>query len=288
MTDKPQALAVQQPAPFSTPPSDHLIALLSKGPAALFLMPGAIDYLNRAAGAFAHSMLVPDHLRGKIADCVIMLAMAQRLGEDPLTLMQESYLVKGKASFSGKYQIGRLNRSGLIKGRIKWRTGGEFKTQNGKILPTSDKWWEAYVIDADDGEEVCFRLDWSMVVGEGWVSNSKWHTMPEVMGRYRSGVFLIRLNYPDVMLSSMTTDELFEEPEYAPERVDLGEATVVTREDPLGLPSQVEEPEVIEAEPVEKAAKEKPAAKAAQPERKAKPAQESLVDDEPDFGEPDV
>ncbi|MGH6740022.1 MAG: hypothetical protein ACREDY_13500, partial [Bradyrhizobium sp.] len=46
------------------------------------------EFGQRVAKLFSESQLVPEHLRGKVADCFIALHMAERMGEDPLMIMQ--------------------------------------------------------------------------------------------------------------------------------------------------------------------------------------------------------
>ena len=53
-------------------------------------------------------------------------------------------------------------------------------------------------------------VSWRMVKAEGWIAKdgSKWKTMPEMMFRYRSAMFLARLFCPEVLMGMQTTDEL--------------------------------------------------------------------------------
>lgn len=156
------------------------------------------EHAQRVANVFASSQLVPTHLRGKVADCVIAMNIADRLGEDPLTVMQSIYIVGGKAGWSSSYMIARINKSGLIKGRITWTTKGA-----GKDLEVTAK-----ATLADTGETVDATTSMQMAIAEGWISNKKYTSMPEQMLRFRSAAMLQRLYFPEVMLGYRTVEEI--------------------------------------------------------------------------------
>ncbi len=154
------------------------------------------------ARLFAMSPLIPESLRGNnydvaVANCLIALELASVMNEAPLVVMQNIHIVKGKAGFAAQYMIARANSSGVFKGRIGWRIKGQ-----GESLSVT-----AYATLADTGEEVSFTADMAMAKAEGWTSNPKYRTMPELMLRYRSATFLVRLYAPDVMLGYHTSEE---------------------------------------------------------------------------------
>jgi len=153
---------------------------------------------QRWANAFASSQLVPGHLRGKPADCLIAMLMARELGDSPLMVMQSIYVVSGKAGWSATYMIARANRSGVFKGRITWETTGAGKDMTVK----------ARAMLADTLETVSATTSMQMATAEGWTKNQKYQTMPELMLRYRAATMLIRLYCPEVMLGMHTADEL--------------------------------------------------------------------------------
>jgi hypothetical protein len=157
----------------------------------MMLVEDTFNQLWRVAGLFADSRLVPDHLRGKRGDCMIALTMAEAMGENPLMVMQNIYIISGKAGWQAQYMIARANQSGVFKGGIKWRQEGE-----GDSLKVT-----AYAVLADDGEEVSFPVSMKM-------RNPKYNTIPELMLRYRSATLLVRLYAPQVMMGMHTVDEI--------------------------------------------------------------------------------
>lgn len=158
--------------------------------------------MQRKAQLFAASPLIPDALRAggpqqALANCYIGLTMAEAMNENPLTVMQNIHIVKGKAGFSAQFMIARANGSGVFKGRINWRMTGE-----GETLCA-----EAFATLAETGEEVSFAVDMEMAKAEGWTSNPKYRSVPHLMLRYRSATFLVRLYAPDVMFGYHTSEE---------------------------------------------------------------------------------
>ena len=120
------------------------------------------------------------------------------MNENPLTVLQNIHIVKGKAGFSAQFMIARANASGVFKGRIKWRMSGQDDTLCA----------EAFAVLAETGDEVSFAVDMAMAKAEGWTSNPKYKSVPHLMLRYRSATFLVRLYAPDVMFGYQTAEEV--------------------------------------------------------------------------------
>lgn len=162
--------------------------------------PKKFEQLQRAAGVYASSDLVPEHYRGKekLANVVIALQMSMRMGVDPMTFLQSSYIVHGKPGVEAKLAIALLNASGRIKGSIRYEMSADGKECT------------AYAIDKASGETVQEKCTMAIADKEGWIkkAGSKWQTMPELMLKYRSAMFLIRLHYPEVILGMQSVEEL--------------------------------------------------------------------------------
>lgn len=160
------------------------------------------EHIQRVAQAFNASSLVPDHFRGKsnLPNCIIAVQMAFRCGVDPMTFLQNCYIVHGRPGIEAKLAIALANSSGVFSSRIKWRFNGEGRSRS----------CTAYATDRETGEVLETTVDWQMVEAEGWnkKSGSKWLTMPDIMFQYRSAMFLLRLYAPDVLLGMYSADEL--------------------------------------------------------------------------------
>lgn len=161
--------------------------------------------LWRLAQMYAGSQIVPKHYQNKPHDCFIACQMSMRLKVDPFAYMQNSYIVHGRPGLEAKLSVAILNTSGKIVGRVRYR---EERDSKGKMTKCT-----AYATDADTKEIVEASVPWEMVVAEGWnkqngTQQSKWATMPDVMFRYRSAIFLIRAYYPEVLMGMQIVDEL--------------------------------------------------------------------------------
>ena len=160
------------------------------------------ELAQRAAKCLATSTLVPKEYQGNLSNCIIALNMAQRMGADPLMVMQNLYLVHGRPSWSAQFLIATFNQCGRFDAlRYEWR---------GK---RGDKDWgcRAYTREKANGERIeSAWIDWTMVEAEGWNkrSGSKWLTMPEQMFMYRSASWLVRAYAPELSMGLHTAEEM--------------------------------------------------------------------------------
>lgn len=179
-------------------PTARLPAVTGRPASNMLTDTSAFEHGWRVAQLFASSQLIPAHLRGKPADCFIALHMARELGENPVVVMQNIYMVSGKAGWLATYMIARANRSGVFKGRITWKSEGAGDALAVTARATLD----------DTGELVDATASMAMAKAEKWTANAKYTSMPEHMLRWRSATMLIRLYAPEVMLGLPTSDEL--------------------------------------------------------------------------------
>lgn len=154
------------------------------------------------ASMFSKSEIVPKQFQGEkhIGDCAIAINMAQRMGADPMMLMQNMYVVYNNPSFSSKFLIATFNQCGRYSS-IKYKATGE----KGK-----DTWGcIAYTAELNTGEIIEGpEVTIGMAKKEGWYSNTKWQNMPEQMLRYRSAAFLIRTTAPEISMGLQTVEEI--------------------------------------------------------------------------------
>jgi hypothetical protein len=164
----------------------------------VFSDPASFEHAQRVAKVFASSNLVPPHLKGQVADCLIAYQIARRLNEEPLTVFQNIYVVSGRPGWKTEYVIARANKAGVFKSRITWKPTGE-----GDNLAVT-----ASAVLADSGEVISVTCDMKMARAEHWTKNAKYTSMPEHMLRWRSAAMLIRLYAPEVMLGMPVIEEL--------------------------------------------------------------------------------
>lgn len=160
------------------------------------------ELLQRGAKLLAASTIVPEHYRGNLPDCVIALNMAQRIGADPLMVMQNLQIVKGKPGWSSQFLIAAFNQCGRFSSlRYMW-TG-----ERGK-----DTWgcraWAVEKITNErlEGAEVTISIS----KAEQWFdrNGSKWKTMPEQMLIYRAASWFVRAYAPEIAMGLQTAEEL--------------------------------------------------------------------------------
>lgn len=160
------------------------------------------ELMQRISKAFASSDLVPQAYQGNLPNCMIALDMAQRIGANPLMVMQNLYIVHGTPGWSSKFLIATVNTCGRFSAlRYEW------KGQPG----AADYGCRAWAVERETGE----RLDgiwvtWAMVKAEGWSSKkgSKWMTMPDQMFLYRAAAFWQRVYAPDLAMGLQTAEEV--------------------------------------------------------------------------------
>ncbi|GAB3249024.1 recombinase family protein [Chitinimonas naiadis] len=160
------------------------------------------ELLQRISKAFTSSELVPKQYQNNLPNCMIAMDMAQRIGANPLMVMQNLYVVHGTPGWSSKFLIATINVCGRYSSlRYEWK--GE---------PNSpDYGCRAWAVERATNE----RLDgiwvtWAMVRAEGWSSKngSKWNTMPDQMFVYRAAAFWQRAYAPELGMGLQTAEEL--------------------------------------------------------------------------------
>lgn len=154
---------------------------------------------------YAQSDLVPDHYKGNVGNCAIAFQMAKRMKLDPLTFMQQSYLVHGRPGIQAKLYIALLNTSPRLSGRLWYKVERDAAGNVASCIACAN--------DAEGALHESVPITPAMVKAEGWDKDkgtqiSKWKTIPEQMYRYRAASFLGNSDFPDVTLGLSTVEEL--------------------------------------------------------------------------------
>jgi hypothetical protein len=162
------------------------------------------EALQRVGKAFAASSLVPEAYRGvnNLANCVIAVEMASRIGASPLMVMQNLYIVHGRPAWSAQFLISAFNSCGRFAA-IRYRFTGE----KGK-----ETWGcSAYTKELASGDEIVGpEVTIGIAKAEGWAqkNGSKWQTIPQLMLTYRAATFLIRTTAPELTMGLKSADEM--------------------------------------------------------------------------------
>lgn len=168
---------------------------VASAPTLALMDPVQFEQMQRVGKMLALSPLFPAHLRTgsepeRIANGVLVMNMAVRLREDPLTVAQNIYFVGGRPGWNTTYMIAKANMHGVFKDPIDWEVTGK-----GDNLSAT-----AFAVLAGTGKRVQMTADMEMAKAEGWTKNAKYKSIPETMLRYRSAAALIRMYCPEVMI----------------------------------------------------------------------------------------
>lgn len=162
----------------------------------------AFDQMTRVASMLSKSTLVPQNFQGKPEDCFIAVEMAARMNTSPIFIMQNLYVVKGKPSWAGQACMAMIMSCGKFKS-VKHNYTGEKGTDSRGCYVSA--------VRIADGELVTgTEVTIGMAKSEGWLSNSKWKSMPEQMLGYRAASFFARMHCPEALMGLQTAEEVYD------------------------------------------------------------------------------
>lgn len=207
----------------------------------------AFELSQRIAKMLSSSTLVPEQYRATIqkkagkdehgnqlwreepnpnglSNCVIALNMSNRMGADPLMVMQNLYLVNGRPSWSSQFIMAGINSSGRFSAlRFELKDLGEKEVECvetvwenrkskkiSKTVKIHDFSCVAWAIERETGERLeSSKITIEMAVKEGWYTKegSKWQTMSEQMLRYRAASFFGRVYAPELLMGLRSAEE---------------------------------------------------------------------------------
>lgn len=189
----------------------------------IFENPAEFAVRSEIARALSKTCFIPEAFRGKPEDCLVALDMAARLELNPIAVFSDIYVIDNRASFSSKFLIALVNRSGRFS-RIQYEEGidgeadvtfsgwgeqrGQRKTWKEKV---PNYFATASFTELASGEVFTSpRVDLRFAEKNGWVSKngSKWQSMPEIMCRYRAASILIKSVCPEIVMGLEWADDL--------------------------------------------------------------------------------
>ena len=212
-----------------------------------FFDPVQFDTMQRVCSLFANSELVPDMYKisdnnpkeKAIANCMIAIEMAQRIGASPLMIMQNMVIIYGRPSWSSKFLVATVNTCGRFN-PLQYRFTE--KGMLGKVDYTEyERTWDKTLYGGKGGyknnpktvafdgtkvmdiECVAFTtakgsdkvlesspISLHLAIQEGWYTKngSKWRTMPKQMLMYRAASFWTNAYAPELSMGMKTEDEI--------------------------------------------------------------------------------
>lgn len=203
-----------------------------------FFDPVQFDTMQRVCKLFASSELVPDMykvsdknpIEKAMANCMIAIEIAQRIGASPLMVMQNMVPIYGKPSWSSKFLVATVNTCGRFN-PLQYRF-----TEKGMLgmVDYTDYVWDnasrskRAVTKQFDGKKVmdieCVAYTTAkgsdkmlesspvsirLAIQEGWYTKngSKWQTMTKQMLMYRAASFWTNAYAPELSMGMKTIEE---------------------------------------------------------------------------------
>ena len=158
------------------------------------------------------------------ANCLIALNMANRMGYDPLMIMQNLYIIEGRPAWSSQFIIAAINACGKFdplqfeivnEGEKEieyvnsyWKNGEKFSNQ--VTVKLENLTCIAWTTDKKGNRLQSDKISMEMAVKEGWYqkNGSKWQTMAGQMLRYRAAAFFGRIYAPEILMGIYAADEI--------------------------------------------------------------------------------
>ena len=203
-----------------------------------FFDPVQFDTMQRVCKLFASSELVPDMykvsdknpIEKAMANCMIAIEIAQRIGASPLMVMQNMVPIYGKPSWSSKFLVATVNTCGRFN-PLQYRF-----TEKGMLgmVDYTDYVWDnasrskRAVTKQFDGKKVMdiesvayttakgsdkmlesSPVSIRLAIQEGWYTKngSKWQTMTKQMLMYRAASFWTSAYAPELSMGMKTIEE---------------------------------------------------------------------------------
>jgi hypothetical protein len=157
----------------------------------------SFEMAQRQAKALSASDLVPQQYKNNVANTLVALEIANRIGASPLMVMQNLNIIHGRPSWGSSFIIAAINGSGKF-------TALRFVGDLSKGIKAVCQ--EKATGELLEGPTVTME----MAKAEGWLdkAGSKWKTMPELMMRYRAAAFFGRLYAPEITMGMHSTEEV--------------------------------------------------------------------------------
>lgn len=159
----------------------------------------SFETAQRQAKALSASDLVPAQYKGNVANTLVALEIANRIGASPLMVMQNLHIIHGRPSWSSTFVIAAINGSGKFTAL--------------RFVGDLNKGIKAVATEKATGEPIEGPLvTMEMAKAEGWLNKagSKWQTMPELMMRYRAAAFFGRLYAPEITMGMHSAEEVID------------------------------------------------------------------------------
>jgi hypothetical protein len=183
---------------LATVPTESDAPALPERAGDILSSPAAFQHALALSQTLAKSQLLPQAFRGKPEDVFMAILLAQKMGEDVFTILNNVHFVNGKPGWGAPFLIARANASGVFTGPLEFEVTGE-----GESLAVT-----CSAVSKATGKRLSKTVTMKMARADGWLSNKKYQSIPEQMLSYRAATFFIRLYCPSVLYGFRPVDEL--------------------------------------------------------------------------------
>jgi len=163
------------------------------------MTPQNLEQAIRLAKIMSDMSLVPQHLQGKPADCMLIVEQAYRWKMSPFAVAQATSVLQGKLNFEGKLVAAALQTSGVLSTRLRYDYRGD---GDGREVMVS-----ATVVGEATPREVLVKLR------EVKTGNKMWVSQPDQQLSYAGARIWARRHAPEVMLGVYSPEEFSDLPE---------------------------------------------------------------------------
>jgi hypothetical protein len=166
------------------------------------LVPQNVTEGMTLAKVLSESSLVPQHLRGKVADCFLIVEQSMRWGLSPFAVAQATSVISGKLMFEGKLVAAVVNAKADLAERLRFDYSGEGETRKVTVSGTFRGEKEARSVD--------------VTLKEARTNNEMWRRQPDQQLAYHGSRVWARRHAPEVMLGIYSPEEMGPQTREAP------------------------------------------------------------------------
>jgi hypothetical protein len=148
---------------------------------------------EKRAEVLAKSALLPDALRGKPADVLVVMVTGHELGLKPMQALRGIHVIKGKPSLSADLMVALCKRSEACK--------------YFRLVSSTPKACTYETLRINEPEPTPMTWTIEMAQAANLMGNDNWKRHPDAMLRARCASALARAVYPDVVGGLYDEDE---------------------------------------------------------------------------------
>jgi len=158
----------------------------------------------KVAELLSRASLLPEHLRGKTADVVLVMMKGRELGLSFMQAVSSMHVIEGKVALAAELMVGLVQRRRDVCKYFRLVESSELCAR-----------YETWRVGEPEPVRMAFTIEQAKAAGlldkgatEEKRARNNWRRFPEPMLRARAAAALARAVYPDLVLGLHTPDEL--------------------------------------------------------------------------------